>query len=86
MPREITIEAIDRRLAKIERILTAMTESKKGESWTKVGFVYELTGWDREKMRRAREQGLIHYKDTPEGRVYDINSIPQQFLRAKEHQ
>lgn len=83
MPREITIEAIDRRLARIENILAKMSEGKKGESWAKVGFVYELTGWDREKMRRAREQGLIRYKDTDQGRVYDLNSIPLQFIKPK---
>lgn len=42
----------------------------------------EVTGWTKEKMRRAREQGIVAYKLTKEGSyLYDLNSIHKSFIK-----
>jgi len=77
---------INRRLARIERKLSGLLQTQKQLHWAKVGFVEELTGWDRDKMRRARDQGLVKWKDDPiKGRLYLLESIPQLFIKRQSH-
>jgi predicted transcriptional regulator len=72
------LERIERQLSNIAR------KNVKKASWVKVGWITDLTGWDREKMRQAREQGLVEWKDDAKlGRVYNIDSIPQMFIIKK---
>lgn len=73
--------ALDRRLAKIERMLTELLKEKEKAVWIKSSQVMELTGWDKEKMRRMRDNGVIVHKHTDTGHWYDLNSIPKQFLK-----
>lgn len=62
------------------KLNTLMGSSKK-ETWVKVGFVTDLTGWDREKLRQARDQGLIEFKKTKDGWFYKLESIPEVFIK-----
>lgn len=80
MPTTVTIESIDRRLAKIERLLT---EKKEKGVWVKVSFIMDITGWNAEQMRRARQQGLIKYRKDPEkGFIYELESLPTMFVKT----
>lgn len=55
---------------------------KKEGHWAKQGFIYDLTGWDKEKMRQAREQNLIRWQEREKGVFwYDIDSIHERFLK-----
>jgi hypothetical protein len=57
---------------------------KVKRKWSKRGFVTDLTGWDHEKLRQAREQNLITWEERGKGIFwYDINSIPERFLIKK---
>lgn len=43
--------------------------------WVKASWVMELTGWDKRKMQKAREQKIVVTKKTESGILYDLNSI-----------
>lgn len=44
--------------------------------WVKATWIMEVTGWDKEKMRQAREQKVVITKgDRCSGILYDLNSI-----------
>lgn len=74
-------QAIIQRLDRIERKLSFIASEKK-KTWVKVGFVTDLTGWDHEKMRQAREQGLVEFKDdATKGRLYNLDSINPIFIK-----
>lgn len=51
--------------------------------WVKASWIMDVTGWDKEKMRRAREQKVVISKgDKASGILYDLNSIhPQLFIK-----
>lgn len=73
--------AIKQQLDRIERKLSVISAEKK-KTWVKVSWITEATGWDREKMRQAREQGLVEWKDDAKmGRVYNLDSINPLFIK-----
>lgn len=75
-------KAIIQRLDRIERKLSMMIPEKK-KTWVKISFVTALTGWDNNKMRQAREQGLVEWKDDKEhGRMYNVDSINPIFFKT----
>ena len=69
MSRELTIE---QRVQKLER---EFAEMKRRPKWTKVGTIQELTGWNRERLRRARVNGEIIMKKKNGKIFYDLNSL-----------
>lgn len=59
-----------------------ITEAK--QTWVKVSFIIMSTGWDKQKLYLARQQGVIRYRKTKEkGIEYLLESIPPQFLINK---
>lgn len=76
------IQRLETKIDRLDRKLAAIAAEKKKGTWVKVGFVTDLTGWDREKLRQAREQGLVEFKeDAKLGRVYNLESIPPMFIK-----
>ncbi len=60
-------------------------EVKRKRQWVKIGFVKQVTGWNKEEMRRARAQGVIKFtKSSVDGFKYDLNSIPDIFIINKK--
>lgn len=51
------------------------------ETWVKVGVVKELTGWDKKKMQRARENNLIKQRKDDKGIWYLLESIHEMFIK-----
>jgi hypothetical protein len=69
------------RLQRIEKKIDQLIESENKPCWVKSGFVSELTGWRAERLRQAREQGLVAYEERHDsGFWYDINSIHHIFF------
>lgn len=54
---------------------------EKKRQWVKVSNIQELTGWDKEGLRRARENGLIDWKKDENGIWYDILSINSLLIK-----
>lgn len=66
---------------KIARSKQRHSEPRPAETWVKPGWVTDLTGWRKEKLRMAREQGLIKYKEEGSRYVYLLESINPIFLK-----
>jgi hypothetical protein len=71
-------------LKRIDAKLTNLYRPPNSPTWAKVSWVAELTGWNGEKMRQAREQGLVKWKNDPKkGRLYNLDSISPMFIQKK---
>lgn len=78
MTTEQKIEQIYQRVLRIEQA------NRPRSTWVSVSFITLLTGWNREQMRKAREQGIIEYRENKTGGLeYKVESIPEQFLLKK---
>lgn len=64
------------------------SQISKAPYWVKASWIMEVTGWDKRKMQRAREQQVVVTKPTPTGGIlYDLNSIhPLLIKKAAELQ
>jgi len=72
-----TIETIERRLARIEKMLTV----KNRQVWVGAADVMKVTGWSASDMYRMRKSGAIVFKKMGKSIVYDPNSIPSIFVK-----
>ena len=70
-----TIESIDRRLARIEKLLI------KKRVWVGAADIMKRTGWNRDEMHRMRKSGAIEFKRMGKSIVYNPDSIPQIFIK-----
>lgn len=79
-------DRIEQRLDRLDKKLTTLLQAKKAEkkeTWVRVSFIKQVTSWNNEQMRRAREQGIIRYKKNEAGLWYLIESIHPMFLAIK---
>lgn len=74
---------IESRLDRIDKKLNTLLADSRKQQWVKVSFIQDATGWDREKMRQARNQGIVKWEKRKDGFFYDLNSIPPAFLKQK---
>lgn len=84
-----TSKEMDRELKQqfelINKKLNALAAGQRKETWVTVSWVTELTGWDREKLRQARESKIIEFKRSETGGwLYKLESIPEQFIIKKQ--
>lgn len=76
-----TLETIERDLKIIRKRLDLMIDKKAKQTWVGVSVVTDLTGWEgREKLRWARENGLVKF-DREKG--YLLESIPEIYIIKK---
>lgn len=72
-------------LKRIDSKLSALLkEEKKKETktWVNTSIIQHLTGWNSNWMRKARENGLVKYRETgPKGKEYLLESIHPKFLK-----
>jgi hypothetical protein len=69
----------------INRKLNQLAAGQRKETWVSPGFITDLTGWDKEKLRQVREQDIIEFKKSPGGGwLYKLESIPDRFLIQKQ--
>lgn len=72
-------------LDRINKKLNDLAAQARKETWVPAGWVRDLTGWDREKLRQARDQAIVEHKRSPGGGwLYKLESIPEQFLIRKQ--
>ena len=72
----------DRKFEKIERMLENVKQTKI--TLVKSGFIKELTGLDKEGMRRARENNLITQVKNQSGIFYELETIHQVILKPEK--
>jgi len=69
----------------INKKLNALAATQRKETWVGPGWVTDLTGWDSEKMRQARDGKIIEYKRSEGGGwLYKLESIPEIFIKQKQ--
>lgn len=73
---------IERRLQRIERILEEVLRPKP--QWVKARVITDLTGWDNQKMRQARNGGVVKWKKGKDGIWYDLNSLHPHLIKKQE--
>ena len=76
-------EILLKKVERIERKLDLLLREKKTEeqkvTWVKVSTVMDLTGWDKDKVRRMVRDGLVVRKKE-NGFWYMLESINQVFI------
>ena len=82
---ESQLVRIESTLARIERKLSLLSkEAKTKKVWLSPQEVIELTGWDKDALRRKRANALIEYKGVGKnGYLYALDSIPAVFIKQK---
>lgn len=76
---------LKRELSRIQRQLAELTAIKKKETWVSCSWVSMITGWNKEKLRQARNQKIVEYKESETGGyLYKLESIPEQFIKQKQ--
>ncbi|MBU7576699.1 MAG: hypothetical protein KAF40_01440 [Flavihumibacter sp.] len=71
----------DQRLQRIERMLSELLQEKRKTTWVNGQVITELTGWDKEKMRSMRDQGVLKFKRSGVKTIkYALESVPEQFI------
>lgn len=70
---EKRLERMDNKLSNVLKELKKPTEEKT--TWVKASVITELTGWDKEKFRRMRNNGSIIQKRDEKGIWYSLESL-----------
>lgn len=73
-------ELILKKLDRLERLVGMLVKEEIKPQWVKASTIISLTGWDRNRMERARKNGDIEFKKQ-NGIWYNAKSIPQVFLK-----
>lgn len=81
---EAEILDIKRTQARIDSKLTTLLGKSNKQTWVKVSFITDLTGWSREKLRQSRNQGIIQYRRSKgKGFEYLLESLSEVFIIKK---
>lgn len=68
----------------LRRELRYLKKQQQKQTWVTVSTITELTIWNtKEKLRRAREHGLVEVRRSEEGIRYKLESINQMFFKSK---
>jgi hypothetical protein len=72
---------LKRELDRINQKLTTLLQERRPKPcWVRAKIIMQLTGWNGEEMRQARENGYIQYKEE-NGLWYDLESLPKVLIR-----
>ena len=73
-------------LRRIDEKLSRLLIKEAKPVWGRVNWVQELTGWNGDQIRNAREQGLIEFRATQSEKIleYRLDSIPPIFIINKK--
>lgn len=72
---------IEATITRMDAKLTSLLQKTNKQTWVKVSWITDLTGWDGQKMRQAREDGLIIFRKNDKGFEYLLESLPEQFIK-----
>lgn len=76
---------VETEIARIKQLLERLDKnSRPKQNWVSVSWITSITGWNGEKLRQAREQGIVQFRDKSTGGYeYLLQSVPDQFLINK---
>ncbi len=67
---------------KVDRLYNLLSVPKK-QTWVKAYIVQDLTGWDKFFMQKARQNGLVKFRNDNGKFTYLLESIDDRFLIRK---
>lgn len=76
-------EKILKKLDRLERLVGMLVKEDIKPQWVKASTVISLTGWDRNRMERARKNGDIEFKKQ-NGIWYNLKTLPTIFLKTEK--
>jgi hypothetical protein len=81
-PKRMNVET---EISRIKQLLERLDKnSRPKQNWVSVSWITSVTGWNSERLRQAREQGLVEYRKKGSGGFeYLLQSIPDQFIINK---
>ncbi len=71
------LERMDRKITMLHK----MQKEAKVETWVKASVITGLTGWNNEKMRQARLNGHVKYKEQDGKFFYLLESLNHLFIK-----
>lgn len=77
---DITIEKLFDHVKRMDAKLTTLLNREPKVTWVRASVITELTGWNNEKMRKARENGYVKFKKEG-GYWYNLGSLNQVFIK-----
>lgn len=72
---------VKRELTRINEKLNILVAGQHKSTWVSPLFIMDLTGWDKSKLRQAREQKIVEVKRDGRGWLYKLESIPERFIK-----
>lgn len=77
-------QELKREFDRLHREIKALKQEQAKATWVSCGWITSITGWDHEKLRQARDQGIVEFKRAKgSGILYKLQSIPEQFIKQK---
>jgi hypothetical protein len=73
-------------LRDIQRRVKSIEKSHKPKvTWVNVSWITMLTGWNGEKLRQAREAGIIKFRSKGSTRSYEylVESVPEILIAKR---
>ena len=71
----------ERYLKRIDEKLTTLLSQAPKKTWVGPGIITDLTGWDREGLRKARRNNVIETRSKDNRIEYYLESLPKVFIK-----
>lgn len=76
---------VKREFDRLHRELKSLKQEQGRATWVSCSWVSDVTGWNKGKLQKARQQGIVEFKDSPGGGyLYKLESIPEIFIKQKQ--
>lgn len=76
-------DTISRQIQALSKKVDTLINQTNKKTWVKVSAIMEITGWNREKMRQMRDNGVIRFRKGDNGMQYLLESVPDIFKIKK---
>lgn len=86
MTEATAIHRLEQKLDRIERLIKSQQQAKSAGTWAGPSWITEITGWDKERLRQAREQSIIQFRRSKGGGwEYKIDSLHPLLIKSTPH-
>lgn len=76
MSEAATIQRLEQKVDRLVKLVAELRQPKSAGRWGSAKFAMQITGWNPEELRQAREQGIVKVKrDAGKDWRYDLNDL-----------
>lgn len=80
------LQRLEHKIDKLERLIKSQQQAKSAGTWAGPSWITEITGWDKERLRQAREQSIIQFRRSKGGGwEYKIDSLHPLLIKSAPH-